>query len=140
MHKYLDKLKKNLPKNIYTRHFPHEFKINDKKLTKKRRKKYGFDQRELYDMQLSFCAWLYERLCAYEDWTNVKLVGKEPLVHVCYNEKNYTQYELMQKLKKRIRLYFDVHIFRKKEDNDKNRKKINEIYSIWQALSHVMWW
>lgn len=58
--KYLDKL--GMPRKLQGTRF-----TKDEKRFKKQRRKYGFDQREIYNLDHTFAEWLYCRLKMYDD-------------------------------------------------------------------------
>lgn len=130
-HKFLEKFYPDMS-------FPHQFQINKKtkKSVKKIKRKYGVDIRECWNMDFSFYVWLYEHIKAYEKFTIADIDDMRAIF--TFNDKNYTQRELMHKILKRIELYFKT--LNETEHPEKIQKKIDEIIPMWQVLMPAMWW
>lgn len=128
-HKYLKKFYKHTK-------FPHQWHLSkkQKRKMKKIQKCCGLDIRECWDCELSFHAWLYEHICAYEKYTMCDLQYGIYEFH----GKNRTLGEMIKKLKKRLSIYFktlsDASI------DKKQQKKIDEIDEIWHIIKHACWW
>lgn len=71
------------------------------KIWRKQRKKYGFDNREIWNMDLAFYLWLYERLMRHKEITPVDLKFHK----FDFEGKTYTQGELIDEMIKRLRFY-----------------------------------
>lgn len=132
-HLFLEKLYK------YTT-FPHQFpeSKSQKKQRKKLKKKYGFDIRECYDVELSIYALLYERLCAYEKHCNVDLDSTLDGFMEEYKGKKYTLREMIHMLKDHIKSYIKYKYTY--EYPDKAREAVNEICDIWKQIGSRVWW
>ena len=126
-HKYLD--------NIGVTNTPWNWRKEDSFRWRHERQVYGFDSRECWDLDYTFYLWLYERLMKYiEDadpvvdltWTKIE-----------YNGKTYSQRELIDKMLKRLRAYFNDDIDEYDEDD---YKWLHEIEAIWAVILPAMWW
>lgn len=92
---------------------------------------YGFDERELWDMRMSFYLWLYERL---KWWLEFSPVNSDDY-YVVYNDNEYTQRQLINMMIERLELYLKDEFY-----IEKNREHISEIEKMWVALIDSMWW
>ncbi len=101
----------------------------------KERQVYGFDSRECYRMDLSFIAWLYERVSMYRDMTSYR----DDLHHVIleYNGCRISQAALIDILLKRCR-----HCLAKCDDKrltESYYNDLDECIRIWAVLMPAMW-
>lgn len=100
---------------------------------KKQRKKYGFDEREVWSMECTFYCWLYERLMMYK-----KLNDSTPLNDsFTFQGKNYRQAELIEMMLERLRYFFSRDTY---EYNEKMDDYIHDIEKIWAVILPEMWW
>ena len=102
---------------------------------KREREEYGFDERETWDLLLSFHLWLYERLMMYLEVAQ-RVINLD-FHKFDYNGKEYTQRELIELMLERLRFHFSP------EFDDCNREHvelIRSIYEIWSIVLPVMWW
>lgn len=100
---------------------------------KERRKLYGFDGRELFDMQHSFYLWLYERL---KMWTEIDPYIDQSLHEFLYNGKVYNQKELIQMMLERLEFYLSKDYSR---SNKENFEYVSEVGDMWSIVMPTMW-
>ena len=106
------------------------------KIWKRPRKKYGFDNRETYDMFIIYAEWLYSHFMMYR-----KRASKE--VDLTYHRiefegKRYTEIEAIDKVLKWTRYYL-----LNREDPDRSAKafgKLRRASRLWtELLPYVSW-
>lgn len=100
---------------------------------KEQRKLYGFDGRELFDMQHSFYLWLYERL---KMWTEIDPYIDQSLHEFLYNGKVYNQKELIQMMLYRLDFYLSKDYSR---SNKENFEYVSEVGDMWSIVMPTMW-
>lgn len=103
------------------------------KTWRKQRKEYGFDNREIWNMDLAFYLWLYERLMRYKEITPVDLKFHK----FDFEGKTYTQGELIDEMIKRLRFYLSDKY---KESNDEHFDYVNKVQYMWAEILHSMWY
>lgn len=110
-----------------------------RKKYRKERKKYGFDQRDTWNLSMTMIELLYERLCLYK---------KEASKHIQldfhkfeYKGVEKTQLEMIDILLDKLKVKLVV------EDYDLDKEMVLEKYAytddiwiIWAMLEPVMWW
>ena len=99
----------------------------------KEREEYGFDERETWDLEISFRLWLYERLKMYLDRNCVNLEYHK----FEFKGKEYTQQQMIDMMLERLEFSF------KEDYNDYDPKQyayVNEIEEIWTIVVGAMWW
>lgn len=113
--------------------YPNDFSNNSK--IRKQNKKYGFDQRDIYNMDYTMVVLLLERLELYLDKAG-KIVDLD-YHKIEYEGTVYTQRELAEKLRllcvetaKELETYIREY----------PTEKVKEIWSIWKELSFHMWY
>lgn len=118
--------------------FPHQFDINKhtKKQIKKIKRKYGVDLRDCWNLDFAFYIWLYEHIKAYEKFTAADIDDMRRMFE--FKNKQYTQRQLMHKILKRLKLYFNN--INNLDDSDELQRKVDEIIPMWQILMPAMWW
>lgn len=100
---------------------------------KRERKKYGFDEREVWNLDLSFYCWLYERLRLYLDTSPVNLDYEE----ITYKDKTYSLKELIDMIIERLEFALSP------DYNDFNQKQlayVEESAQIWAVIISYVWW
>lgn len=129
MRKYLD--------DIGVTQRPDTWNKDDKrqKEWEEQRRVYGFDERETWNLDLSFYLWLYERLKLYIEVCS-KVVSLD--YHKFeYNGKEYTQRQMIDMMIERLEFSF-------RSDYDCHDKKqydyVSEIEKIWAVVIPAMWW
>lgn len=127
MRKYLD--------DIGVKDRPDTWNEDDKRQEKweKERETYGFDERETWDLDLTFHLWLYERLKMYVDVSFVNLEYHK----FKYNGEEYTKKQLIDMMLERLEFSF------KEGYNDLDEKQyayVSEIEKIWAVVFPAMWW
>lgn len=136
MHKYLDDLGvTNCPDNYGSK--------NDKrqKVWKKQRKKYGFDNRELWNLDYTFYLWLYEHVMRFKKVASkvIDMSSKDSSVFT-YKDKKYTQMQLIDMLIERL----EYRLCGKYDDyelsSEAHYEFIQEIPYIWAVLLPAMWY
>lgn len=103
------------------------------KIWRKQRKKYGFDNREVWNMDLAFYLWLYERLMRYKEITPVDLKFHK----FDFEGKTYTQGELIDEMVKRLRFYLSDKY---NQYNDEHFEYVNKVQYMWAEILHSMWY
>lgn len=99
----------------------------------KERDKYGFDERETWELNFSFYLWLYERLKRFVDVCCIDLDYHK----FKYNGAEYTQRQMIDMMIERLEFSF------KPEYNDFDEKQyayVSEIEKIWAIVLPAMWW
>ena len=103
---------------------------------KESRKVYGFDERETWDLRDDSLAWLYERIKMFIDVCDVDLSYHK----FNYNDKEFTQQEILDKILEDIRLYFDAKCSYDPDKWEKRVPYLNEIGILWGLVLPAMWW
>lgn len=138
-HKYLKD--KNFPKYYWGDTLPK----NDHRRVqwKKSRKIYGFDERETWNLNDTFLCWLYEHIKMYIDVACVDFNYNK----FSYEDKEYTQEQILNKILEDIELYFnadDCYMKRYGKNYikwwDDQVHYINEIGKLWAMVLPAMWW
>lgn len=91
------------------------------------RNKYGFDEREIWSMDLTFLCWLYERLMFYRQHAAFDFNYHQ----IEYKGKIYTQGELIDEMIRRLENYFK-HSAEYDED-------VDEVAFMWAGIMPLMW-
>lgn len=94
---------------------------------KQQRDIYGFDEREIWSMDLTFLCWLYERLKFYKDCASFDLSYHQ----IDYRGVIYTQGELIDEMIKLLENYFNAP--------NKYDKEVNEVAFMWATIMPLMW-
>lgn len=116
--------------DIGVTNFPETWGSDDKrkKQWKKQRKKYGFDEREIWSLDYAFFLWLYERAKMFLEIAAINLDYHK----FDFKGKEYTQRELIELVLKRLEEYFN--------NNSDYTDTTCEIGEIWAKLLSAMWW
>ena len=97
------------------------------------RETYGFDERESWNLDLSFRLWLYERLKYFLEVAPISLD-----YHIFeYQGEDYTQEQLINMILERLEFSF------KPSYNDLDYKQldyVNEAAHMWALVMPAMWW
>lgn len=96
---------------------------------KEQREKYGFDERETWDLDFTFFCWLYSRLKMFKEIDFIDLTFHKFNI----NGKTMTQEECIDKMIENCE-----KIIKEKKLNLKKEK--DEVFDIWKACSNSMWW
>lgn len=98
----------------------------------KERAEYGFDEREIWNLDFSFYCWLYERLKMYTERAIVNLE-----THTFkYKGETLTQKQCIDKMLEALEIVLT------KQDYDLTTEdwyKIEDIPHIWALVIHCMW-
>lgn len=96
---------------------------------KKQRKKYGFDERDTWNMDSIMIDLLYERLCMYLDieWVNLEFHQIE-IDGVKGTQKYWIGYML------------ELIIYIVEQDSFYEHKEKEELWYIWSKVQDYMWW
>lgn len=129
-HKYL--IDDKIPHGIY------KPKKGDHRIPdwKESRKVYGFDERETWDLRDDSLGWLYERIKMFIDVCDINLNYHK----FKYNDKEFTQLEVLDKILEDIRLYFDAKYSYDPDKWEKRVPYLNEIGTLWGLVLPAMWW
>ena len=105
----------------------------------KQKRQYGFDEREVWDLDFSFYCWVYERVRMYLDRGQQIVNLHDKTNSYFWQGKEFSQFDLMQELLARLELYFkgeqDCWIKTKQEE-----RMVEEIGEIWAVLLPGMWY
>lgn len=128
-HTYLDKAGATYrPDKITPKHLRTRFRHWNQ------RRKYGFDDRETWDMDKTFYNWLYEHLMMFND---VTIADLEKSNQYKYRESSYTTAQLVDILLTYLRTAItkDYDLCTPAE-----REQIDDIPKIWAIIIREMWW
>lgn len=111
---------------------------------KKQRKKYGFDSRECWNLDSTFCQWLYSHLMMY--LKDAKKTINLDYHKFTFNNKIYTQKEAIEFILKRLKEYLTFDSY-ESLNFDESIKKENAIHEeikdairLWAEIYNVCWW
>jgi len=101
----------------------------------KERKKYGFDSRETWNMDITFLAWLYEHLRMYQDVNIVDLTFNK----FDYNGEIINLEDAINKILENIKLVFkdETSYF---IGDEKIITAENEIMDLFHMIWKYLWW
>ncbi len=105
---------------------------------KKQRKIYGFDARETWNLDSSFAEWLYTRCSMYLD--EAKDIVDLDYHKITYNDKEYTQREAIEKVKKWSLYYVKNKYSADQIVSERAHKSLTKACELWAILVHYMWW
>ncbi len=125
--KYLDKL--GLKRTDYGTNFVQDKRRN--KYWKKQRRKYGFDEREVWNLDKTFIEWLYTHIKMYEDTAPVDLEYHK----ILYKGEELTQLEAMDQISELC-----TEILLHSDSDSLEKQYCLEICGLWGALLPYMWW
>ena len=116
-------------KNIYC-----DYGVNDKARLRRfaaQREQYGFDEREVWNLDISFCQWLYEHIMFFREhgYTDT---DKETVV---YRGRKYSLTELTDKLLGLIEKNMQDGFITDKWDD-----RYDEICDIWKVIGKNIWY
>ena len=94
---------------------------------KQQRDTYGFDEREIWSMDLTFFCWLYERLKFYKEHASFDLNYHQ----IDYKGVIYTQGKLIDEMIKLLENYFN--------EPSKYDREVDEVAFMWVAIMPLMW-
>mgnify|MGYP007069856396 CR=1 FL=1 len=126
---------------------PHKYGVNftttdekKKRLKKwkKERKLYGFDSRETWNLDTVFAEWLYTRCTMYLEEAD-KIVNLE-YHKVTYKDKEYTQKEAIEKIRKWALYYVKNKYSVDSEKEKKAYEKLIKASELWALIVPYMWW
>ena len=99
------------------------------------REEYSFDERETWNLNSTFYAWLYEHLQMYKERAG-KMVNLE--YHTFeYEGKTYTQLEMIDQICEMIEFFFSSEF---EEWDEKCWKYVSNIERMWAVVMPTMWW
>ncbi len=102
---------------------------------KEQREKYGFDDRETWGLDVSFCQWLYERLMMYKEIGGQTIDLNFHKFNIYGN--NMTQLECIDMI---IELLIPYLTHLDDIDNKHYFKDLEKICYIWGKILPAMWW
>lgn len=118
---------------------PLESTDNRRKKYRKERKKYGFDQRDTWNLSMTMIELLYERLCLYKKEASKRI--RLDFHKFEYKGVEKTQLEMIDILLDKLKVKLVV------EDYDLDKEMVAEKYAytddiwiLWAMLEPVMWW
>jgi hypothetical protein len=129
MHKFLKDI------GINSEQLPQSWFKDDKrqKEWKQQRKKYGLDERELWNLDLTYCMWTYERLKMFEMTCPQELLNNT----IKYKGKTYTVKKCIDIITKTFNDYLNKPIF---EYNEKIQSDIEKSHILLGKILHHLWW
>ena len=130
MHSYLNEVLKKKP---FYQKFPWRLQFW------KQKRQYGFDEREVWDLDFSFYCWVYERVRMYLERSQQIVNLHDKTNSYLWQGEEFSQFDLMQELLARLELYF------KDEQNywvktEQEERMVKEIGEIWAVLLPGMWY
>lgn len=126
---YLDEINANFWRNT-NKYIPKKRAKERAAKWKEERKKYGFDNRDTWNVDVTMVALLYERLRMYVDTAPVDLT----LHKFQWDEEEINQEEFLSRL---IQLCED---FLKDDDVDYDHNYVSNIWHKWAIVSLYTWW
>lgn len=131
---YLDKL------GVHDRWDKWIYDKKEEEKLKKNKRKYGFDDRETYNLDTTFYQWLYERLVRYKELASKIIDFKSDYSHRWdYKGKSLNQIELIDKAIALLEEYFTTDGKTLKEDLALMNKAL-EAAQIFVMILPAMWW
>ena len=125
---------------------PYEYGVNwivdnekeQLKIWKKQRKKYGFDDRETYELHDIYAEWLYSHLMMYKKAATE--IGKIDLTHHIFEfeGKTYTQFDAIYHILKWTKYFLKNH--NDADKSDKALDKLQKATRLWSELLPYAWW
>lgn len=103
----------------------------------KQRKKYGFDERETWNLDYTLKLLLYERLCAYDDFAPV---NKEYHKINYNNEKEITLRECLDRMIEGLKIDLTMDRYDPKRKEEEIENKINDVFYILYLCKDILWW
>lgn len=102
---------------------------------KKQREEYGFDVREVWNLDYTFYIWLYERLLMY-------IETADGIIDLDYHKidfkgKEYTQRQLIQFMIDGCKNRITKNDFQLTKEEE---SQIEDIVNIWAIILPTMWW
>jgi hypothetical protein len=101
---------------------------------KQEQKEYGFDNRETWNLNISFIEWIYTRLKMYKEVCNIDL----KFYKFNYKEEELTQGEIIDKILELCAKILTSE--RNVEDEKMIDEKTREICDLWKEILPYMWW
>ena len=126
--KYLEDL------GLKTEQYGTNFMPDDDKRAKKwakERKKYGFDNREIWNLDRTFIEWIYTRVKMYKEYATIDMNFHK----VKYKDNMITQGEGIDKI-----LELAKEILLDIENDELFYENVREICDLWKELLPYMWW
>lgn len=107
-------------------------------LWKKEREKFGFDERDTWDLHYTIDLLLYERLCMYKE-------KAENFIDLTFNKFEYeneilTKEECLNRMIEGLRLELTLDEYDEKREDPKVNKLISDVYKIYAVCKHALWW
>ena len=110
---------------------------------KRDKRKYGFDERECFDLDSTLFMILYERLCKFEE-DSKGVIDWEGSPKVKYKDREYTVIEMTSILKENIIKYFNISDdhpdLSLEEENKLSNELLNNIFDQLRAVFTYLWW
>lgn len=132
---YLEEI--GLKKGEYGSNYPEKSRKRKKKW-KKQRKKFGFDERETWNLNDIFVEWLYSHLMMYTE-IGGKIVDLE--YHTFeFNGKTFTELEAIEFIKEKCCRYL---IYKQNDDNmtyDEINDEMTEALHMLAEIFPTLWW
>lgn len=100
------------------------------------RRKYGFDDREIWDLDYTFYIWLYERLRMYEDVSQVDLI-RTP-TRIIFQKRELNLQEAINEMTMRLEFILTER-FEIEESAEliAQKKELLQLFSA--SLNHIWW-
>ena len=110
----------------------------------KQRRKYGFDERETWNLDYTFIEWVYKHCKLYYEVANEIIDLSWSGNNVIYKEKEMTQKEVIERILSLCEQYFEAANMNEEnwsvEKEDEAEKNLNEVVELWAIVWRNMWW
>lgn len=126
--KYLDDL--GIPINEYGTNFMSDDDSRQKSWTKER-EKYGFDNRETWNLDRMFVEWIYTRVMMYKEYT---------IVNTSFHKISYKDTEITQGQAIDMVLSLAKQCLLNSNDDKLFYDNLREICDLWKEVLPYMWW
>lgn len=132
--KYLDDL--GIPVNEYGTNFVSDDDPREQNWSEER-EKYGFDNRETWNLDRNFIEWIYTRVIMYKEYSIVDT----SFYKVPYKDEKITQGEAIDKILELAKEILQANAYNFDKDiNDMIYNNSREICDLWKEILPLMWW
>lgn len=108
-----------------------DFQVEDNPIWKKQREEYGFDERETFNMDVTFAEWLYSHLMRYKELDNSNL----HLTFTVFNNEHFTKESAIEEILSTCKEYLQLDYPERDEEID----SLVDATHIWAEILPVMW-
>lgn len=101
----------------------------------KQRQKYGFDEREIWSLDITYCMWLYERLMMFKDINKLENTTKNK-----YGKYKYTEYECVCFILECLKAYIKAKPYLiGQKINNKIYKNMRKAHKLLGHILPILW-